>query len=116
MKRIAFIFFSCLLAVAVQANDLVGKWNFEAPDAPIGFQNGTVEFKKIDNKPCAEINFGLYSMIVDVKETSTDLYNTQVPILEGNIDVTLDNTEGEMKTIVNAMGMEIDVKLTAIKK
>ena len=37
--------------------DPVGKWKFSAPDAPYGYEAGTIEVKKADDKYTATIMF-----------------------------------------------------------
>lgn len=115
MKKVTFLILSCLMALSMNAESLKGKWNFEAPGAPYGFHKGTVEFKNVNDKTTAVINFGNTSYeIKDVKETEKDFYTTQVPIMGDEMNVTLDNTKGEMKTSIRlaSMDMEINVHLS----
>ena len=102
------------MVFSLHAKDLTGKWSFSAPNAPYGFQDGTVEFKKIDGKPCAEVDFGTSTIKVDITETEDNHYSTSVPVMGSEINIVLDNSEGKMKTTVDAMGMVIDVKLSAL--
>ena len=116
MKKIAFVFLSCLMTFTAYSKDLTGKWTFNAPNAPYGYQEGTVEFKKIDGKPCAEVNFETETVKVDIQETEENLYNTSIPVMGSEITVKLDNSKGDMKTTVDAMGTVIDVKLSELNK
>lgn len=109
---------SCLMVLTMQAEPLKGKWNFEAPDAPFGFQNGTVEFMNMNEKTVAKIDFGHLSYEFDVKETEKNKYATQVPVMGDELNVTLDNTNGDMKTMVcmTNLDMKINVKLSKADK
>ena len=111
-RRISFIILNCLLAFTLHAEVLSGKWNFEAPTAPYGFQNGSIEFKNVDNKTIAVVDFGNASYELDVKQTKENQYTSIIPIMGDEVNVTVDNSDGKMKTIVNALGMDIDVKLS----
>ena len=115
MKKVTFLIVSCLMALNMQAETLKGKWNFEAPEAPYGFQDGTVEFKSIDDKTVAMINFGHLSYEFDVKETGKDLYATKVPIMGDELQVTLDNTNGDMKTLVFVTSLNKEICVTLSK-
>lgn len=99
----------------MQAECLKGRWNFEAPEAPYGFQSGTVEFKDVDNKTVAMIDFGYISYEFDVKETTKDQYATKVPIMGDELLVTLDNRNGEMKTMVSIKNLKKDINVTLSK-
>ena len=114
MKKLALLLLSCIMSYSVYADTLSGKWNFEVPMDINGFQSGTVEFKSVENKTVATIDFGQVSYDVDLNETQKDYYEIQVPIMENEVSVTLDNTDGKMKTIVNTTGMTFDVTLTKI--
>lgn len=104
------------MVLTMQAEPLKGKWNFDAPEAPYGFQNGTVEFKDVDNRTVAMIDFGHLSYEFDVKETGKDCYASKVPIMGDELNVTLDNTNGDMKTIVSIMNLnkKINVNLSKV--
>lgn len=116
MRKLTFIILSCLMTFTLHAESLTGKWNFEAPNAPYGFQNGTVEFKNVDNKTVAMIDFGHLSYEFDVNEDDKNHFSSQIPVMGDEVDVKLDNTNGKMKTVVNTMGLVIDVKLSKVSE
>lgn len=112
MKKIAFATLAFLMTCSIWADNLTGKYNFNAPSAPIGFQSGTIEFKNVENKTIASVDFGHMTYELDVKQVDENHYFSQMPVMGDEIKVSLDNTNGEMKTIVNAMGEDINVELT----
>ena len=119
MKKVTFLLMGCLMALSMNAESLKGKWNFEAPGAPYGFHKGTVEFKNVDNKTIAVVDFGNSSYeIKDVKEDTKDVYTTTIPIMGDQMDVVLDNTKGEMKTKIDFanLNMVINVNLSKLDK
>ena len=114
MKKVTFLFLSCLMALSMNAESLKGKWKFEAPGAPYGFHEGTIEFKNVNEATHAVVDFGYTSYeIKDVKETEKDVYTTKIPINGEEIDIVLDNSKGDMKTSVTiaCMNMTIKVKM-----
>ena len=116
MKKITLFIFNLLLTCSVWGDNLTGKWNFDAPSAPCGFQSGTVEFKNVENKTVASIDFGHISYEFEVNQIDNDHYLTQIPVMGDEVTVSLDNTNGQMKTVVNAMGVDINVELSKLSK
>lgn len=119
MKKISLLILSGFIALSAYAGPLTGKWCFDAPRAPYDYNSGTVEFKDVNGVTTAIIDFG-YSKckIKELKETEKNIYKGNILIDGEEINLTLDNTNGKMKTSVHVpnIDMEIDVKLKKCNK
>ena len=116
MKKVVFLFLSLMLAVTVGAQDLKGKWNFNAEGAPDGYDRGTIEFKEVKKQPVAKIAFPYNSFEVKLQKKDATTYKCNLYVEGTDVYVTITSKDGKLKGSAEADGMQINVTFTTPKK
>lgn len=123
MKKILTTLLCLLFCVALQAQDkaadvskIVGDWSFSAPDAPYGYQDGTLRLKQEKGKLVAQVN--IQGTTLEVKNIRIDgnTYTSSFYVDGTSVELSLTQNESHLEGIANAAGMEIPVTLKKTKK
>lgn len=107
----------CLFfCIAVSAQDrgkdfskLVGHWSYSAPDAPYGYQDGTLEFKSEKGKLTAKIN--IQGSFIEVKEIKAhgDTYTSSFYVDGNPVDLFITQKDNKLEGTADSGGMSIPV-------
>lgn len=119
MKKKLLALILSVFAMTVQAqgeNDVFqGKWNFNAPTAPYGYNEGILNFQQKDGKLTAKIE--LPNSDLDIQQLKKEKFGYSCSeYIEGS-EVTIkfikvqENGETGLKVVAEADGQVIDVKL-----
>lgn len=113
----------CLLfSVTVSAQDrgvdhgkIVGRWSFSAPNAPYGYQDGTLEFKSDQGKLTAKIN--IQGSVIEVKEIKAhgDTYTSSFYVDGNPVDLSITQKDSALSGTADSGGMSIPVTLRRTK-
>lgn len=108
--------FCFLFCIAVSAQErgqdvskIVGKWSYSAPDAPYGYQDGSLEFKSEKGKLTAKIN--IQGSVIEVKEIKVhgDTYSSSFYVDGNPIDLSITQNESKLEGIADTGGVSIPV-------
>ena len=94
---------------------LKGTWTYSLPDAPYGYQDGTIEFKESDGKQTAIVK--IQSNTIDVKEIKKDgdTYKCSLFVDGADVNVTFEPGTDKITGLVTADGWEMPLTLTPKK-
>lgn len=119
----------CLLITAICCNGvyaqkaekaegkLNGTWSYSAPDAPSGYEKGTVRFEKKDKRQTATATIlGTEYALAEIKKNEAGKYATSLELDGYHVDITLDEGKETLTGLAVAGGMNIPVTLTKEKK
>lgn len=113
-----FLFFSCMVSAQTDSEkaDPVGKWKFEAPYAPEGYNTGIIEFSVAENKYSASISFEESGYTISGEKTKVEKDTvTFMVVVEGN-EVTINlKAEDAKKMTGKAVYFEGEIPLTLTK-
>lgn len=108
-----FCFLFCI-AVSAQEREkdvskIVGKWSYSAPDAPYGYQSGSLEFKNEKGKLTAKIN--IQGSVIEVKEIKAhgDAYISSFYVDGNSVDLSINQKNSKLEGMADAGGMSIPV-------
>lgn len=108
----------CLSSVYAQKKadgKLKGTWNYALPDAPYGYQEGSIEFKEADGKQTAVVKIG--SQTINIKEIKKagDEYKCSLFVDGADVDVTFKPGTDKITGMVSTDGWEMPLTLTPKK-
>jgi len=107
----------CMTVFAQNATPLRGVWSFSLPDAPDGYQKGTIEFKQVEDKltATAKMTYGTYT-IREIKKDDQK-YTCSLYVDGGNATITFEpKTTNLITGIVKVDGWEMPITLTPVKE
>lgn len=99
MMVCACLLMLCSITAFAQENALSGEWTFKAPDAPYGYEAGTVKFKKDANgKLCADLQINDATITIERIEKKGDKYVCSPINLEGSeVNISFIPKDGKLK-------------------
>ncbi len=115
-----FCLFIFLTAYAAEnetnPDKLNGVWEYSLPDAPYGYQEGTLEFLQKDGKQAgvAKIEGSTYN-INEIKKEG-DFYTCNLYVDGNDVKVKIKSGKDKMEGTVIAGGWEMPVTLKPVKK
>ena len=72
-----------------KGSDITGKWNYEAPTAPYGYNQGKIDILNKAGKLSAKLDIqGNITAIIEIKQTG-NTYTCTLYIEGANVDITL---------------------------
>jgi len=110
----------CLTAFAQNRtnNDtpLQGLWSYSLPDAPDGYQKGTIEFKQVEGKLTGSVktSYGNYT-IREIKKDNQQ-YTCSLYVDGAEANIKFEQKEGKLTGIVKVDGWEMPMSLTPVKE
>ncbi|WP_139822866.1 hypothetical protein [Massilibacteroides vaginae] len=113
MKKLMVIICSLFLCVALQAQnkDIVNLWEFSAPDAPYGYQDGTFLIKEQDGKLSGEVKIQYSTVAIKEIKKEKDHYACSFYIDGQAVDVKL-KTKGKNQLEGQALSDGMDIPFT----
>ena len=113
------LFFSVTISAqkkAVDVNKIVGNWTYSAPDAPYGYQDGTIELKQEKGKLVAKVHIqGSVMTISDIK-TDGNQYKASFYLDGAEISLTLTQNDSKLEGEAYAEGMDIAIIFKRVKE
>lgn len=99
-----------------QKVELRGVWTYSVPDAPHGYQDGTIEFKNTDEKLTAMAKIGGSSYTINDITLKESQYSCSLYVDGSNVKITLKPGSKEITGTAVADGWEMPITLTPQKK
>jgi hypothetical protein len=105
-----------LTAFAQNATPLQGIWAFSLPDAPDGYQKGTLEFKQVDDKLTATAKMANGTFTIREIKKDGQKYTCSLYVDGGNASITFEPKTNLITGIVKVDGWEMPITLTPTKE
>ena len=104
---------SLLLCITLQAQNknIVNLWEFSAPEAPYGYQEGTFLIKETEGKLTGEVKIQQSTVIVKEIKKAEDKYTCSFYIDGQAVDVTI-KLKGKNQLEGQALGGGMDIPFT----
>lgn len=117
MVKIFATFLCMMMCLALYAQDnsgmVIGMWDFSAPDAPYGYQEGTCQIKKTGEKLSAVLTIGGMEMNVNEIKKEDKSFKCNFYVDGTAVSLTFKPEEKNKLTgIADAEGMTIPVTFT----
>jgi hypothetical protein len=105
-------------AVAMDSNSdkLKGNWAYSLPDAPYGYQDGSIEFKEVDGKLTAVAQVGTSSYTIKGIKKEGDTFHCSLYVDGSDVKVSIKPDKEGLTGTVTADGWEMPVTFKKIKK
>jgi hypothetical protein len=123
LTKATAIFSFLLLTMAVYAgamdansDKLKGNWSYSLPDAPYGYQDGSIEFKETDGKLTAVARVGTASYTIKEIKKEGDTYHCSLLVDGSEVKVSIKPDKEELTGTVIADGWEMPVTFKKIQK
>lgn len=111
------VLFVCSVAGYAQNKDLSGTWSYRAPNAPYGYDTGTIKFKQVEGKLVAEMNINGSLITVDKIEKKGEAYVCNLSVDYNNVQVSFKPGKDKMTAIASLDdGTELNVEMTPKKE
>lgn len=111
-----FLLLVCSLSGYAQDNKLSGTWNYKAPNAPYGYDTGTIKFKQVEGKLVAEMNINGSVINVDKIEKKGDAFVCNLSVDYNSVKVSFKPGKEKMTAIASLDdGTELNVEMTQQK-
>lgn len=113
MKKLMAILCSLFLCIALHAQDknIVNLWDFSAPEAPYGYQDGTFLIKEKEGKLTGEVKIQQSSVIINEIKQENEKYTCSFYIDGQAIDVTM-KLKGKDQLEGQALGGGMNIPFT----
>jgi hypothetical protein len=119
------LFLFCCLICCLTANaqnstnsntPLKGTWSYAVPDAPYGYEKGTIEFKQVDDKLTATLKNanGTYS-IRDIKKDNQQ-YTSTFYVDGSEVRISFTPQTDKITGVVKVEGYDLPITLTPVKE
>ncbi|MDR0750890.1 MAG: hypothetical protein LBF62_15145 [Tannerellaceae bacterium] len=95
---------------------LKGNWSYSLPDAPYGYQDGSIEFKETDGKLTAVARIGTSSYTIKEIKKEGDTYHCNLSVDGSDVKVSIKPDKEELRGTVIADGWEMPVTFKKIKE
>lgn len=112
-----------LLTVAVHAQDkgkdnskLLGAWAYTAPDAPYGYQDGTVHFKQSEGKLSAELKANHSTVAIKEVVKKGEVYSCDLYVDGSPVSLSFQHKGDALEGTANTEVGSIPVTLKRAKK
>ena len=106
----------CMTATAQNssANDtpLKGKWTYSLPDAPDGYEKGTLEFKQVDDKLTATVTTANGTFTIREIKKVEQQYTCTLYVDGANVSINFEPKEETITGLVKVDGWEMRMTLT----
>ena len=123
MKKVFTTLLCLLFCIAISAQDkaadlskLVGDWSFSAPDAPYGYQDGSLQIKQENGKLTAKVNIQGSTLEINDIKAKGDTYTSSFYVDGTPVDLTMTQKGNKLEGMADAGGMQIPVKFKKTKK
>lgn len=123
ITKVFAIFSFLLFTMAVYAgtmnsnsNKLKGNWSYSLPDAPYGYQDGSIEFKETDGKLTAVVKIGNSTHTINEIKKDGDTYRCSLYVDGSDVKVAIKPDKEELKGTVVADGWEMPVTFKKLTK
>lgn len=118
LSALLCLFFSVAVSAqgrGVDYSKIVGNWSFSAPNAPYGYQDGTLEFKSDKGKLTAKIN--IQGSVIEVKEIKAheDTYTSSFYVDGNPVDLSITQKDDTLSGTADSEGMSIPVTMRRTK-
>lgn len=116
---LGFLFFTmAAYAGTTDANSdkLKGAWSYSLPDAPYGYQDGTIEFKETEGKLTGIARVGASSYTIKEIKKEGDTYHCSLSVDGNDVKVSIKPDKEELTGTVITDGWEMPVTFKRIKK
>ncbi|MCD7849723.1 MAG: hypothetical protein LUH63_08280 [Parabacteroides sp.] len=119
MKKAFATLLCMMMCLSLYAQDksgsVVGKWNFSAPDAPYGYQEGTCQFKKDGAKLSAVFTISGTDMTVSEIKKENETYKCEFYVDGTDVYLTFKQVDkNKLSGNADAEGMEMSIVFTRI--
>ncbi len=119
MKKAFATLLCMMMCLSLYAQDksgsIVGKWNFSAPDAPYGYQEGTCQFKKDGAKLSAVFTISGTDMTVSEIKKENETYKCEFYVDGTDVYLTFKQVDkNKLSGNADAEGMEMSIVFTRI--
>lgn len=113
MKKLMVILCSLFLCIALHAQnkDVINLWDFSAPEAPYGYQEGTFLIKEQDGKLSGEVKIQQSTVAVKEIKKDGDYYTCSFYIDGQAVDVKF-KAKGKNQLEGQALGGGMDIPFT----
>jgi hypothetical protein len=123
IAKAAAIFGFLFVTMAVYAgtmdsnsDKLKGNWTYSLPDAPYGYQDGSIEFKEVDGKLTAVAHIGTSSYTIKEIKKEGDTFHCSLFVDGNDVKVSIKPEKEELTGTVTAEGWEMPVTFKKIKE
>jgi len=106
----------CMTVFAQNATPLQGLWAYSLPDAPDGYQKGTIEFKQVDDKLTATVKMANGSLTIREIKKDGQKYTCSLYVDGANTTITFEPKTNLITGIVKVDGWEMPITLTPSKE
>jgi len=110
----------CMTAFAQNSptNDtpLKGKWAYLLPDAPDGYEKGTLEFKQVEDKLTATVITPNGTFTVREIKKVEQQYTCTLYVDGANVSINFEPKEDAITGLVKVDGWEMPMTLTPVKE
>jgi hypothetical protein len=103
-------------AMDTNSDKLKGNWSYSVPDAPYGYQDGSIEFKETDGKLTAVARIGTSSYTIKEIKKEGDTYHCNLWVDGSNVKVSIKPDKEGLTGKAIADGREMPVTFKKIKK
>lgn len=113
MKKLMVIICSLFLCIALHAQnkDIVNLWSFSAPEAPYGYQDGTLLIKEKDGKLNGEVKIQQSTVTVKEIKKEGDYYTCSFYLDGQAVDVKF-KSKGKTEIEGQALSAGMDIPFT----
>ncbi len=106
----------CMTVFAQNAAPLKGLWAYSLPDAPDGYQKGTIEFKQVDDKLTATAKMANGTLTIREIKKDGQKYTCSLYVEGSNATITFEPKTNLITGIVKVDGWEMPITLTPSKE
>ena len=97
-------------------NELKGSWSYSAPDAPYGYQNGTIEFKNTDGKLTGIVKINDSTYAINTFNKKENQYACSLYVDGNDVNITFIPDANKITGVAVVSSWEIPITLTPQKK
>ncbi|MDR1201156.1 MAG: hypothetical protein LBL58_05925 [Tannerellaceae bacterium] len=115
----SFLFFTMAVyagTMGANSDKLKGNWSYSLPDAPYGYQDGSIEFKEVDGKLTAVARVGTSSYTIKEIKKDGDTFHCGLLVDGNEVKVSIKADKEELTGTVTADGWEMLITFKKIKE
>lgn len=102
MVFICSLFFCVALQAQSKNDNIVNSWEYNAPDAPYGYQDGLIVIKEVDGKLTGEVKIQQSTVTIKEIKKENDKYTCSLYIDGQGVDVSM---KPKSKSVLEGMAM-----------
>lgn len=120
MRRVLYALVCLIMCTVMYAQSkspvLSGEWSFSAPDAPYGYQSGTLKFTEKEGKLTAVVVISGSELTISNIEREGDSYACSFYVDGTPVSLTFKQDNNKLAGTADADGSSIQVEFTKVSK